>query len=136
MHYKDQRVLVEGPLTSLKPCFIQFSKPRAMNNRVCCCASWGFFPIDCSRYSQSLNRYMNPALLDTIMHGRSGLQGKLGVATGDLYSEPLISEDLILPHDPVSFVSLESATTPNLPMPVGMFNQPPLHFTQVTCSHS
>ena len=31
-HYKEARCLVEGPLTNLKECLIQFSKPRKLIN--------------------------------------------------------------------------------------------------------
>ena len=33
-HYKDLKVLVEGPLTGLKQCFIALNKPRSMMNKV------------------------------------------------------------------------------------------------------
>lgn len=36
VHFKDQRVLVEGTLNSLKACLLQFTKPRPITNKVSC----------------------------------------------------------------------------------------------------
>ena len=34
VHYKERGCLVEGPLANLKPCSMQFNKPRQLNSKV------------------------------------------------------------------------------------------------------
>jgi hypothetical protein len=33
VHFKDRGCLVEGPLNNLKPCLLQFNKPRTLTSK-------------------------------------------------------------------------------------------------------
>lgn len=112
VHYKAQGVLVEGPLAALKPCMIQFSRPRSLANKM------GF------------NRYVNPALLDAMMpHAEAGGRGPAmdrpgTFRSGDGGYNPE-DTDMYMPRDPMGLVGLGNPPAPaGMPMPLGAI-QPP-----------
>lgn len=53
-HFRDRRVLVEGPLASLKPCMVHLGNPRPMRDG---------------------GRFVNPALIDMTVPDDRGLYG-------------------------------------------------------------
>jgi len=133
VHYKAQNVLVEGPLAALKPCMIQFSRPRSLANKM------GF------------NRYVNPALLDAMMPhneapygGRGSSMDRVGTfrsggpgGPGEGYTPE--DMDMYMPRDPMGLLGLSGQAAPpaGMPMPLGAI-QPPHQsfFNPVSCPRS
>ena len=72
VHYKERKCLVEGPLGSLKPCLLLFGKPRALDNKML------------------YNRYINPALMETLMR-----QNQQVLRANFLFLSPLLDFDRI-----------------------------------------
>lgn len=89
VHFKDRQVVVDGPLSNLKPCHIQFSKPRPLANRM------------------NYNRYINPALMDVLMHGGG-------------HAVNAVPQDSVI-HDPLGFVGQK--TPFGIPIPLSVFQQ-------------
>ncbi|KAL0271677.1 UNVERIFIED_CONTAM: hypothetical protein PYX00_008693 [Menopon gallinae] len=108
--YKEQKVLVEGPLNNLKESAIQFAKPKKLVNS----ANPGTHFMSTTMYDA------REAIVPGSVYDRTGQmngnpyyqrQGGMGL---DLYSRT---------HDPMSYISPErtQATMANMPVPVGMF---------------
>lgn len=57
-YYKENKVLVEGPLNNLKECMIQFSKPRKLVNRS--------NPVSFFSLLFSFNSHVAEFILDTL----------------------------------------------------------------------
>jgi len=99
--YKDNRVLVEGPLNNLKESMIQFSKPRKMVN-----------PINPGSHFMSFNTYdAREAMISGNVYDRSApMNGPAGRPA------------FFRAHDPMSYITPERAHAyPSLPVPIGMF---------------
>ncbi|PVD19247.1 hypothetical protein C0Q70_19733 [Pomacea canaliculata] len=100
-YYKEQKCLVEGPLTNLKESLIQFSKPRKLVNSV-----------------NPGGRFMSNTMFDARELLVPGSVYDRGVA----YREPVVHT-----HDQLNMIGPERAytrTSMNLPVPVNMFLPP------------
>ncbi|KAK7481622.1 hypothetical protein BaRGS_00027138 [Batillaria attramentaria] len=100
-YYKEQKCLVEGPLTNLKESLIQFSKPRKLVNS-----------------TNPGGRFMSNTMFDA----RELLVPGSVYDRGMGYREPVVHT-----HDQVNFIGPERAytrTAMNLPVPVNMFLPP------------
>ena len=93
VHYRDHKVLVEGPLASLKPCMMHFSQPRPMR--------------------QTANRFL--AALDSMLPAGSNDRG---AASHGGRGGP---EEHMFHHDPMSMISQEAGPLSGVSIPVGMF---------------
>ncbi|XP_072385014.1 regulator of nonsense transcripts 1 [Diabrotica undecimpunctata] len=109
--YKEQKVLVEGPLTNLKESLIQFAKPKKLinsENPGSHFMTTSTFDareamVPGSVYDRSANQTMN---------GQFNYPSHRGVPL-DVFGRT---------HDPISYISPERAqASMNLPVPVGMF---------------
>ncbi|XP_070541842.1 regulator of nonsense transcripts 1-like [Ptychodera flava] len=109
-HYKEQKVLMEGPLNNLKESMIQFSKPRKLVNT-----------------TNPGGRFMSTAMFDAreVMipgsaYDRSGM-GSSNMRYDNYYQT----------HDQMGYISSERAHAAgaNIPIPVNMFmpHMPPMH---------
>ncbi|XP_071965805.1 regulator of nonsense transcripts 1-like [Antedon mediterranea] len=106
-HYKDQKVLVEGPLNNLKESHMQFSKPRKLVNP----ANPG-------------GRFMSTAMFDA---REALIPGSVYDRSGGL-NGPRVPNNF---HDRMGFIGAETAQAANMniPIPVGMFmHHPPAHY--------
>lgn len=123
--YKENKVLVEGPLSNLKECMIQLNRPRKMLNH--------FVPGNNylrNVQNQQLNENLNIVdnLNDLNLNNLSSLStnlSSLGLPNHH-YSNQFRS------HDPLGFISQERVSNTgfsNLPVPIGMFINmaPPPH---------
>eukprot|EP00053_Salpingoeca_punica_P018610 m.183108 g.183108 ORF g.183108 m.183108 type:complete len:1045 (+) comp17467_c0_seq2:72-3206(+) len=70
VHYKDRHCVVDGPLNNLKPCHMQFSKPRPLASRM------------------NYNRYINPALMDVLMQKGSASASAVPMRE-DFFHDPM-----------------------------------------------
>ncbi|XP_044736532.1 regulator of nonsense transcripts 1 homolog isoform X1 [Chrysoperla carnea] len=120
--YKEQKVLVEGPLNNLKESLIQFAKPKKLVNS----SNPGSHFMSTSMYDA------REALVPGSIYDRTGqINGQYNYPRGgmplDMFSRT---------HDPISYISPEraQATLNNLPVPVGMFmnmaHVPPRFYNQ------
>uniref|UniRef100_A0A646QDS3 DNA helicase n=1 Tax=Hemiscolopendra marginata TaxID=943146 RepID=A0A646QDS3_9MYRI len=103
--YKEQKVLVEGPLNNLKESMIQFSKPRKLINTI----NPGSHFMSTAMYDA------REALIPGSVYDRSSqVNGGSTFYRPDAYSRT---------HDQISYISPERAhaAVTNLPVPVGMF---------------
>ncbi|XP_013391305.1 regulator of nonsense transcripts 1 [Lingula anatina] len=104
-HYKEMKVLVEGPLNNLKESMIQFSKPRKLVNAA---NPGGRFM---SNTMFSAREAMIPGSVydrSHMMNGGTNFQRELFIPT----------------HDQLGYIGPERAYTASLPVPVGMFIPP------------
>jgi len=98
-NYREQKVLVEGPLSSLKECFVSISKPRKLVNT-----------------TNPGGRFMSNTMFDArelLVPGSAYDKGN------HTYREPIVQT-----HDQLGFIGPERAYTRsamNLPVPVNMF---------------
>lgn len=121
--YKEQKVLVEGPLTNLKESLIQFAKPKKLINA-----------------DNPGSHFMTTTMIDareamvpgSVYDRNSHMNGQFSYPRGgvplDMFSRT---------HDPITYISPEraqAALNPNLPVPVGMFmnmaHVPPRFYNQ------
>lgn len=126
--YKEQKVLVEGPLTNLKESLIQFAKPKKLVNA----------DNPGSHFMTTTMIDAREALVPGSVYDRGGshVNGNgAGAFRGASSGPPL---DLFSrTHDPITYISPEraqAALNPNLPVPVGMFmnmaHVPPRFYNQ------
>ncbi|KAG1666725.1 Regulator of nonsense transcripts 1 [Nymphon striatum] len=104
--YKEQKVLVEGPLTNLKESMIQFSKPRKLTNTI----NPGCHFMSTTMYDA------REAMVPGSVYDRSG---QVNGGPGAFFSTSIGT----VPHDQIGFISPEhthSAAT-SMPVPIGMF---------------
>lgn len=110
-YYKEQKVLVEGPLNNLKESLIQFSKPRKLVNST----------NPGGRFMNNTMFSAREVMIPGSMYDRSGLMN--GAAPGFYNSDPFVRA-----HDQLSFIPSDRAFAPppaiNLPVPIGMFLPP------------
>ncbi|BES94730.1 nonsense-mediated mRNA decay protein 1 [Nesidiocoris tenuis] len=121
--YKEQKVLVEGPLNNLKESQIQFAKPKQIINT----ANPGSHFMSTTVYDA------REAIVPGSIYDRSGNSNppnyfpRPGAGTLDMFSRP---------HDPINYISSEraQATISNMPVPLGMFmnmsHVPPRFYNQ------
>nr|CAD7443654.1 unnamed protein product [Timema bartmani] len=127
--YKEQKVLVEGPLNNLKESLIQFSKPKKLVNA----ANPGTHFMSTSIYDA------REALVPGSVYDRTGHMNGGGGNLGHFYPRPNggVGVDMYArTHDPISYISPEraQASMSNIPVPVGMFmnmaHVPPRFYNQ------
>lgn len=126
--YKEQKVLVEGPLNNLKESMIQFAKPKKIINT----ANPGTHFMSTSIYDA------REALVPGSVYDRtSHLNGT--PAPNHFFPRPTNGVPMDLysrTHDPASYISPEraQAALANIPVPVGMFmnmaHVPPRFYNQ------
>lgn len=109
--YKEQKVLVEGPLTNLKESMIQFAKPKKLINS----ENPGSHFMTTSMFDA------REALVPGSVYDRTNV-----AINGGQYNYPRGAVPLDMfsrTHDPISYISPEraQAAMSNLPVPVGMF---------------
>jgi regulator of nonsense transcripts 1 len=127
--YKEQKVLVEGPLNNLKESLIQFSKPKKLVNT----ANPGTHFMSTSVYDA------REALVPGSVYDRTGHMNGTTVPS-HFFPRPNgggVAVDMYArTHDPISYISPEraQAALSNLPVPVGMFmnmaHVPPRFYNQ------
>lgn len=126
--YKEQKVLVEGPLTNLKESLIQFAKlKKLINNENPGSHFMTTSMFDAREAIVPGSVYDRTTISTQQMNGqyyRNGNQQQ--IPTMDMFSRT---------HDPISYISPERAQTSlNLPVPVGMFmnmaHVPPRFYNQ------
>ncbi|KAL3278282.1 hypothetical protein HHI36_013616 [Cryptolaemus montrouzieri] len=107
--YKEQKVLVEGPLTNLKESLIQFAKPKKLLNS-----------------ENPGSHFMTTSMFDAreaIVPG--SVYDRTNAAINGQYNYPRGAVPLDMfsrTHDPISYISQDrSQANMNLPVPVGMF---------------
>lgn len=116
--YKEQKVLVEGPLTNLKESLIQFAKPKKLINS----------DNPGSHFMTSSMFDAREALVPGSVYDRTNTAingGNVNNAAAQ-YNYPRGSVPLDMfsrTHDPISYISPERAQAAmnNLPVPVGIF---------------
>ncbi|GLH13682.1 Regulator of nonsense transcripts 1 homolog, partial [Gryllus bimaculatus] len=119
--YKEQKVLVEGPLNNLKESMIQFAKPKKLVNT----ANPGTHFMSTSVYD-AREALVPGSVYDRTSH-MNGTHNPTNSVAMDLYSRT---------HDPASYISPEraQAALANMPVPVGMFmnmaHVPPRFYNQ------
>jgi len=112
-HFKEKKVLVEGPLNNLKESMMQFSKPKRLLNT-----------------SNPGSHFMNTAMYDAreamvpgSMYDRSGqMNGQAAVPPQPCFRGP--QYDMYgRPHDTLDYISPNHSQPGlnNLPVPIGMF---------------
>lgn len=109
--YKEQKVLVEGPLTNLKESLIQFAKPKKLINS----ENPGSHFMSTSMFDA------REALVPGSVYDRTNIP-----MNGGQYNYPRGAVPLDMfsrTHDPISYISPERAQAgaSNLPVPMGMF---------------
>lgn len=120
--YKEQKVLVEGPLTNLKESLIQFAKPKKLTNS----DNPGSHFMTTSMFDA------REAMVPGSIYDRTNtaINGQFNYPRGavplDIFSRT---------HDPISYISQERAQAGlNLPVPVGVFmnmaDVPPRFYNQ------
>lgn len=127
--YKEQKVLVEGPLNNLKESMIQFSKPKKLVNA----SNPGTHFMSTTVYDA------REAMVPGSIYDRTGQmngnpyfgRGAAGAGAGmggmDMFARA---------HDPIGYISPEraQAALSNMPVPVGMFmnmaHVPPRFYNQ------
>lgn len=127
--YKEQKVLVEGPLNNLKESLIQFAKPKKLVNS----SNPGSHFMSTSMYDA------REALVPGSIYDRTGqVNGQYNFprGAGGNNGGPMPLDMFSRTHDPISYISPEraQATLNNLPVPVGMFmnmaHVPPRFYNQ------
>ncbi|KAI1296879.1 Regulator of nonsense transcripts 1 [Halotydeus destructor] len=107
--YKENKVLVEGPLNNLKESMIQFSKPRKMVN--------AFNPG--SHFMTNSMFDAREAMVPGSVYDRSA--NPFGGQAANMGNQP----SYFRAHDQLSYISAQrahaSAAMSNLPVPIGMF---------------
>lgn len=104
-HYKDQRVLVEGPLNNLKESMIQFNKPRKLVNA----ANPG-------------GRFMVTAMFDAreaLIPGSVYDRGHMSSGPSFRTADPFVRQ-----HDPMGYIAANRQYTPSFPIPMGVIFRP------------
>lgn len=115
--YKEQKVLVEGPLTNLKESLIQFAKPKKLINS----------DNPGSHFMTSSMFDAREALVPGSVYDRTNtaINGAANSTTGQYnYQRGSVPLDMFSrTHDPISYISPERAQAAmnNLPVPVGIF---------------
>ena len=117
-HYKENEVLVEGPLTNLKPSLIQFPKPKPLLNRNNPGAHFMQLNMyDARDVMPHMSRGSNNSYGTRSNHHPNGPpnHGMRNGATGDYFG-----------HDPMTAINTfdqdrHQSSLSNLPIPVGMF---------------
>ncbi|XP_015126226.1 regulator of nonsense transcripts 1 homolog [Diachasma alloeum] len=124
--YKEQKVLVEGPLNNLKESMIQFAKPKKLINS----ANPGSHFMSTSMYDA------REALIPGSVYDRSGGQMNGNQAHNPYYQRNVPLDMFSRTHDTISYISPERAQAAmnNVPVPVGMFmnmaHVPPRFYNQ------
>ncbi|XP_014273194.1 regulator of nonsense transcripts 1 isoform X1 [Halyomorpha halys] len=122
--YKEQKVLVEGPLNNLKESQIQFSKPKQIVNTT----NPGTHFMSTTIYDA--REAIVPGSIYDRSSGTNNASHYFPRPAGggvDLFSRP---------HDPISYISSErgGGTMSNIPVPLGMFmnmsHVPPRFYNQ------
>lgn len=135
--YKEQKVLVEGPLTNLKESVIQFAKPKKLVNA----ANPGTHFMSTTVFD-AREAMVPGSVYDRTGHMNGGSNSGTGVsltASASPYfprpgTNPL--DPYSRTHDPISYISPEraQAAMTNIPVPVGMFmnmaHVPPRFYNQ------
>ncbi|XP_018916568.1 regulator of nonsense transcripts 1 [Bemisia tabaci] len=117
--YKEQKVLVEGPLNNLKESLIQFSKPKQLVNTV----------NPGSHFMSTTVYDAREALIPGSVYDRSGNH------PGQMFPRPTL-DMFARTHDPIGYISPEraQAAMTNVPVPVGllmnMAHIPPRFYNQ------
>jgi len=121
--YKEQKVLVEGPLNNLKESMIQFSKPKQITNA----ANPGTHFMSTTMYDA------REAMVPGSIYDRTGNNNP----PAHYMPRPAPGGRLdMFGHDPISYISPEraQAALSNIPVPVGMFmnmsHVPPRFYNQ------
>ena len=123
--YKEQKVLVEGPLNNLKESMIQFAKPKKLVNSV----NPGTHFMSTTVYDA------REAMVPGSVYDRTGQMNgnpyfarpSAGLSALDVFARA---------HDPIGYISPEraQAALSNMPVPVGMFmnmaHVPPRFYNQ------
>lgn len=121
--YKEQKVLVEGPLTNLKESLIQFAKPKKLINT----------DNPGSHFMTTTMIDAREALVPGSVYDRNNhMNGQFNYPRSgvplDMFSRT---------HDPITYISPEraqAALNPNMPVPMGMFmnmaHVPPRFYNQ------
>lgn len=124
--YKEQKVLVEGPLNNLKESMIQFAKPKKLVNA----ANPGSHFMSTTMYDA------REALIPGSVYDRSGTQVN-GMQNHNPYYQRNVPLDIFSrTHDTISYISPERAQAAmnNVPVPLGMFmnmaHVPPRFYNQ------
>lgn len=124
--YKEQKVLVEGPLNNLKESMIQFAKPKKLVNA----SNPGSHFMTTSMYDA------REALIPGSIYDRSGSQLNGNQQHNPYYQRNLPLDMFSRTHDTISYISPERAQAAmnNVPVPVGMFmnmaHVPPRFYNQ------
>lgn len=125
--YKEQKVLVEGPLNNLKESMIQFAKPKKLVNA----ANPGSHFMSTSMYDA------REAMIPGSVYDRSGAGQVNGAQNHNPYYQRNVPLDIFSrTHDTISYISPERAQAAlnNVPVPVGMFmnmaHVPPRFYNQ------
>lgn len=124
--YKEQKVLVEGPLNNLKESMIQFAKPKKLVNA----ANPGSHFMSTSMYDA------REALIPGSVYDRSGAQVNGAQSHNPYYQRNVPLDIFSRTHDTISYISPERAQAAmnNMPVPVGMFmnmaHVPPRFYNQ------
>ncbi|KAF4526517.1 hypothetical protein B566_EDAN005884 [Ephemera danica] len=129
--YKEQKVLVEGPLNNLKESMIQFAKPKKLVNT----ANPGTHFMSTTLFDA------REAMIPGSVYDRTGhMNGMAGPSTfyrpAGLWSGATPMDPFNRTHDPISYISPERAQAAmnNIPVPVGMFmnmsHVPPRFYNQ------
>lgn len=124
--YKEQKVLVEGPLNNLKESMIQFAKPKKLINA----ANPGSHFMSTSMYDA------REALIPGSVYDRSGSQLNGAQNHSPYYQRNVALDMFSRTHDSISYISPERAQAAmnNVPVPVGMFmnmaHVPPRFYNQ------
>ncbi|XP_050293882.1 regulator of nonsense transcripts 1 [Anthonomus grandis grandis] len=116
--YKEQKVLVEGPLTNMKESLIQFAKPKKLTNS----ENPGSHFMSTSMFDA--REAMVPGSIffrtSSTMNGSAGPFGNLGTTFQP--NRPMQMDMFGRTHDPISYIAPERAQAGlNLPVPMGMF---------------
>ncbi|KAL1454067.1 hypothetical protein WDU94_010357 [Cyamophila willieti] len=120
--YKEQKVLVEGPLNNLKESLILFSKPKQLLNA----NNPGSHFMSTSVFDA------REAIIPGSVYDRSG--GGSGIGNQPHYYPSRPGLEMFNRHNPIGYIPPPERNAPrltNLPVPIGMLmNMPPLYYNQ------
>lgn len=123
--YKDQHVLMEGPLNALKESMMQFSKPSSLVNAV----------NPGQHFMRTTTYDARQALVPGSIYDRSGQMNGVSSANNPYVGRGVGLVDFCRTHDPMGYISPERAQAAlNVPLPVSMFMNlsqlPPRFYSQ------
>lgn len=128
---KEQKVLVEGPLTNLKESMIQFAKPKKLMNS----ENPGSHFMTTSMFDAREAMVPGSVYDRTNMNGQPPNFGTFNNRPAAQRIEHTMPLDMFSrTHDPISYISQDRSQAMNLPVPVGMFmnmaHVPPRFYNQ------